>query len=179
MTIGSDRFLSTAVKYLFVKTGEYKDMSKSKHLAKLFLSIFTVIFVCIMFGCVPTHDANNMTSSNSIEKEMVTITIAKEVYPGSTEYLVKIMGEESTASVTITYSYNPVTEEELFQGDLSPIYQAVLGELPQDLSSNPNPDLLLDNLEAYGWGIVDDVTVEDAEGNAMVSEVRTVTMHAK
>lgn len=112
-----------------------------------------------------------MTGLNQDEAK---ITITTIVYPGNTNYRVEFDDGHLTVDSIIKYYFNPATQEESFQGDLSPIYQAITSQPLDDPSILQSPDSILSILSDHGWTIVEDRTIEEPQDSSGPSEVRTV-----
>jgi hypothetical protein len=140
-------------------------------MVKLALLIGIILVINASSGCFGSLGVISMESSTPNRAEIIITTT---VYPGSTEYLVEFFDGKSKVNSTIKNYYNPATGKDLFQGDLSPIYQVIVGQLPDNPSAFQHPDSILNVLNAHGWKVVDDKTTGDSQNHKIVSEVRTI-----
>jgi hypothetical protein len=138
---------------------------------KLLASFSLILFLGISGGCLGNSELKNMTGLNQDEAK---ITITTIVYPGSTNYRVEFDDGHLTVDSIIKYYFNPVTQEGSFQGDLSPIYQAITNQPLDDPSILQSPDSILSILSDHGWAVVEDKTIEEPQDSSGPSEVRTV-----
>lgn len=135
--------------------------------------VATVFLISVSSACLANSESSNMEPSIQQRAE---ISITTTIYPGNTEYFVEFYNNQPKVSSTVKYYYNPVTKEESFQGNLSPVYQAIVGQPPDDPSAFQTPDSILTLLNTHGWTIIDDKTVKDPHSYASKSEIRTIKL---